>query len=78
MASEAVGGRALISSRVTRLSHSGRFRFESGWTLGGRGASLRNLYPDIMWKMLHIWGHYMYNPNLNRGSDSPTNQFSLS
>ena len=29
-----IGTKALISSRVTRLSHSDRFRFESGWPLG--------------------------------------------
>ena len=37
--------RALNSSRVTRLSHSGRFRFESGWPLGGRGGEFTEPLP---------------------------------
>ena len=56
---------SLISSRVTRLSHSGRFRFESGWPLGGRGGELPEPLPRYYGETSHIWGHYMYNPNLN-------------
>ena len=49
--------RALISSRVTRLSHFRKFRFESGWPFGSMRAAraplfTRNLAPNSLKKLV--------------------------
>ena len=77
----AVWSRALISSRVTR-SHFSKFRFESGglprFVSGWDGQKCPTWVAWTRYPGPIDWHFWRSQPETNRGSDSPTNQFRLS